>query len=74
VLFRSPSKGVVNISIEEVSDQAAVVEISGMDGRIAQTAAFKGSISIDLSSKPRGIYIVNVSTGKKKVITKINIE
>ena len=73
-IFPNPSKGLLNISIDGIKDQVAAAEISSIDGKMIQTAAFTRSIRIDLSSKPKGTYIVRVSSGKKEMTTKICIE
>jgi len=73
-IFPNPTSGLINISLDALSDKPVIVEISKLDGGIILTNSFKNDTSIDLAAKPKGIYVIKLFVDGEIIISKICIE
>jgi hypothetical protein len=76
IIYPNPTKGMLTISLGTMASNNAVVEITGIDGKLILSENFHNisSASIDLTDKPKGIYILNLSVDGEKLNEKISIE
>jgi len=73
-VFPNPSTGVVNFTLEESQNVLAVISVFDVAGRqVYEKSEHMGQATetIDLSSLPKGNYILKIQAGKKSVIEKI---
>ncbi|MCK9616682.1 MAG: putative Ig domain-containing protein [Lentimicrobiaceae bacterium] len=73
-IFPNPTSGLINISLDTLSDKTTIVEISNLKGQVILTNTFKNNIRIDLADKPKGIYITKLFIDNETIIGKICIE
>lgn len=73
-IFPNPSNGLVTISLNTVRDKVAVVKIYNPEGKILQTNTFKNSISLDFTSRKKGIFFVKVIIDNEILTQKICID
>jgi len=70
-IFPNPTIGTININYPDASG----ISICGLDGRIIySTTENNNSYSVDLSSKPKGIYLVQVFSSNGSVAQKLVLE
>jgi len=72
-IFPNPSDGRVTISSGMFKDKLAVIEIFDINGKIIQSYTFRNKISIDLTSRPKGVYVAKMLIGNEIFIGKICI-
>lgn len=72
--FPNPTCGLINISSGEFSDKLVFVEISNIEGKVILINAFKNDISIDLTSSPRGIYVLKLLLDNEVITSEIYLE
>jgi hypothetical protein len=73
-IFPNPTRRFFNISVNAVSDEAIIVEMRNLEGKVIQKNTFKNYIGIDLADKPKGMYILNLSIGNEIIHRKVCIE
>jgi len=73
-IFPNPTNGLINISLDALSDKTTIVEISNLEGQVILTNTFKNNISIDFMDKPKGMYIIKLFIDNKTIISKVCIE
>jgi len=73
-IFPNPSNGLINISSSESSDKTVILEIFNLEGKIIVKDTFINDISIDLTSRPKGLYGIKLITDKKVVTGKFCLE
>lgn len=71
IIYPNPTNGKFTLQTEHPA-KYEVIDIHGKQIYIAETKSKK--YEIDLSSKPKGIYLVKVTTAKKVVVEKIVLE
>jgi hypothetical protein len=75
-IYPTPAKDIVNISMDDqLISQPVSITIVTMDGKQIQSSKSTGvkTIAIDISKLPKGIYVVNISTGKRVINKTITI-
>jgi hypothetical protein len=72
--FPNPTCGLINISSDIFSDKLALVEISNIEGKVILIDFFKNDKSIDLTSCPRGIYVMKLIFENEVITSKICLE
>lgn len=70
-VFPNPSKGLVNISVDETSGNIAVQDLSGK--LVHQSILNSQQESIDLSNLPSGVYLISLKTENAIYRTRIAI-
>ena len=70
-IYPNPTKGIIHVSLDSLSTNSALIEISDLGGKIIQNHEFKKDISIDLSDRPKGIYIVKLLIDNEIIVNKI---
>jgi hypothetical protein len=73
-ILPNPTTGLLNISLDEFSDEMAIVEICNMKGEMIQTSKFNNHITIDLTNEPKGIYIVGLYIENEIITSKVCIQ
>lgn len=73
-IYPNPSGGIVKILFNPFSGKPAAIEIQDLQGRIVQKNTFRKETSIDLSSMPKGMYLVKLKTEDEIFIRKILLE
>jgi hypothetical protein len=70
-IYPNPTTGILYLETKNWP-QNSKAEVFNYDGRLVfQTLNLNSSSVIDLSDKPDGIYILNISSNKKKETVKI---
>jgi hypothetical protein len=59
-IFPNPSGGIIKISTDEFSGKTVILEINNLEGKVILRDTFRNNTSIDLSSKPKGIYVIKL--------------
>jgi hypothetical protein len=67
----NPSNGLIKISFDEPPDQKSVIEIFNLEGDIIQRTGFFSDIIIDLTTKPKGLYILRLSIDDEMMTYKV---
>jgi hypothetical protein len=61
----------LNISLEPLSGKTAIVEISNPKGKVILIKSFENKISIDLTGKPKGIYVLKLLNNSEMIVRKV---
>ena len=61
-IFPNPTGGMIYIALDSLSWKIINFEISNMAGTIVDKKSFVNNVSIDLTDKPRGLYILKLFT------------
>jgi len=69
----NPTDGMFTINTKHLNGQTLIVNIYDNTGRFIQSGSYKGSKSyqFDFSSKPRGEYMIRISTENNNIIKKL---
>ena len=70
-IFPNPTNGHVTITSNVFKDKLVVIEIFDIHGKIIQTDTFRNKISLDLTSRPKGVYVAKMLIGNEIFIGKI---
>lgn len=75
-IYPNPTKGLINIFFGNNSYNNVEVEITDIDGRTCIKKDFQNTLleTIDLTSYPKGVYIVNIIADNDKISKKIYLE
>jgi hypothetical protein len=78
-VFPNPSNGRVNLQFSTDAAATAAVKISDLAGRVVFSSSFEhtGGVfnrEIDLSTAPKGMYIVEMSAGDQHFMTKLLLQ
>ncbi|MCX6307230.1 MAG: putative Ig domain-containing protein [Bacteroidetes bacterium] len=73
-IFPNPASGLIHISLDAYSGKTALVEVRNLEGKVILTGTFKDSECIDLTSKPKGMYIFKLLIDQEIVTRKVYIE
>jgi hypothetical protein len=72
-IFPNPSSGTVTISLDEQSEETALVEISNPEGKLILRESFKNEVNADLAGNPKGIYFLKLLIDDAIMVDKICI-
>jgi hypothetical protein len=72
--FPNPTSGLISISSDAFSDKLTIVEISNIEGKVILINSFTNDISIDLTSRPKGIYVMKLILDNEVITSKICLE
>ena len=70
-IFPNPTRGLMNIFLNEFPGKPAIVEIINPEGKVILTKSFENKISIDLAEKPRRIYIIKLFNDHETIVRKV---
>ena len=73
-IFPNPTSGLINISSDVCGGKMAMAEICNLEGKGIFKHVFKNMMRIDLTSNPRGIYVIRVKAGNAIITTNICLE
>jgi hypothetical protein len=73
-IFPNPSNGLINISSDLSGKKMAMVEIINLEGKVVMQDAFKNKMLIDLTSNPKGIYVIRIIACNEIITSKICLE
>jgi hypothetical protein len=73
-IFPNPTKGLLHISIGEVSEKIGYVEITNLEGKVILADAIKKETSYDLSENPKGVYLLKLMIENELFFSKICIQ
>jgi uncharacterized repeat protein (TIGR03806 family) len=72
LIFPNPSQGQIDIRIREDWEPPFQIGLFNAAGQLVQQEATDSrTIFLDLSAKPKGIYFLNLSSGKKKYVERL---
>jgi hypothetical protein len=71
MIYPNPTSGVINISPDAFSGRNATIEVSNPEGKVILIKSFENKISIDLSGKPVGIYIIKLIDDHEMIVRKV---
>jgi hypothetical protein len=72
-IFPNPTNGLINISLVKPSHKKAVIEICNGAGKIIQTNEFYTAVMIDLTAKPKGLYIIRLCIDNEIITSRVII-
>jgi len=70
-IFPNPTIGLINISLDAFSGKKVMVEIRNPEGKVIQIKSFENKISIDLTGRPMGIYIIKLFNDHEMIARKV---
>ena len=73
-IYPNPTRGLINVSLEQPSDTKIHVEISNLEGNIIYSNEFYSDIMIDLTAKPKGLYVLKLYFENEIITSKIHIK
>lgn len=78
-LYPNPGNGYLTLELSEATSEPTLIMVYGMNGQIVWNEVIEPHASnfkkeLDLSAAPRGLYLIELVTGQKKVIRKIVVE
>jgi hypothetical protein len=76
VIYPNPSTGLFNISFGSLPVHLATIKIYNLQGKLLQEEAFQNATleRFDISTLPKGIYIVSGIIDNKKMVTRISLQ
>jgi hypothetical protein len=74
MIFPNPTSGLLNISLNALTDKTAVVEIKNLVGGVILKNTFKKDTVINLANGPKGMYFVKLIIDNKIIMRKICVE
>ncbi len=73
-IFPNPTSGLINISCDAFSKKQRTVEIRNPEGKLILVKSFIQKISLDLTGRPKGIYILKLIVDREITVTKICLQ
>jgi hypothetical protein len=73
-ILPNPTTGLIYISSDEPLGEMATVEICNLAGKIIKSTKLKSNITIDLTSEPKGIYMIRLHNENEIMTSKICIQ
>ncbi|MEI6884199.1 MAG: putative Ig domain-containing protein [Bacteroidota bacterium] len=73
-IFPNPSSGVMNVLLERLPGVFAIIEVSDMEGKVILKDKFQNNIRLDLTSIPKGIYVIKLSVDNDAYTCKFCLE
>ncbi|MEI7727738.1 MAG: putative Ig domain-containing protein, partial [Bacteroidota bacterium] len=74
MVFPNPTTGLINISLNSLSGESAIVEVCNLQGKVVHSNSFKKCIRIDMTDYPKGIYILKLLIDHEITVRKIFIQ
>ncbi len=74
LIFPNPTSGLINISLDLSREKMATFEIINLEGKVVLKDKFKNKMSIDLTSNPKGIYVIRIIACNEIITSKICLE
>ncbi|MBK7653031.1 MAG: T9SS type A sorting domain-containing protein [Flammeovirgaceae bacterium] len=64
----NPSQGIFTVSSTDMSAASLAIEVTDVKGKIVFNAPsfLSGTVTVDISSQPKGMYFVKISNGVKQ--------
>ncbi len=73
-IYPNPTQGLINVSLEQPSETKVKVEVANIEGNIIYTNAFYTGITIDFTTKPKGLYVLKLYFENEIITSKIHIK
>jgi hypothetical protein len=73
-IFPNPTSGTINISFDRPSPKKALIEVCNLEGLIIQSHEFYNNIIIDLTTKPKGIYLIKLQSDNEITVRKVCLQ
>jgi hypothetical protein len=73
-IFPNPTNWMINISMDEFACIKTFVEIRNLEGKMILGKSFENKIGIDLTSYPRGIYILKLVHDHDMIVEKFVLD
>lgn len=76
-IFPNPASGFVTIELsEKLQETEAIIQVFSMTGNLALQRSFRSqaSILLDITSFPRGVYLVRVTAGSRSASEKLIVD
>jgi hypothetical protein len=75
-IYPNPAKGQLNITFGTISNKNAIVEIFGMQGKLAFSNSYQNfsSAIVDLNSIPKGLYLLKITIDGEIINKRICLE
>jgi len=74
MIFPNPTSGLINVSSQAFSGKTVSIEISNLMGEILLKSTFKNGITINLSDKPKGMYLVKFQIDNEIIFRKVYVK
>ena len=76
-IFPNPTDGKVFFKLENTNNNTATIKITSLDGKVLKIKEVDYSIGVfefDLSSFPKGIYLVQIQTDETQIVRKVVLQ
>jgi hypothetical protein len=72
----NPSQGIFTVSSTDMSAASLAIEVTDVKGKIVFNAPsfLSGTVTVDISSQPKGMYFVKISNGVNSIMKKIIVQ
>jgi hypothetical protein len=72
-IYPNPSSGLVNLEVINNGEEATVVTILDLSGRVIYNESFNGDVDtkLDLSNYTSGVYLVRIQQGGQTFVEKL---
>jgi hypothetical protein len=78
LIYPNPTNGIVNLSVDFLSEKDALIQVYSFDGRLIETRSYTNvsdlNTIIDLNTNSKGIYFVRLSTESVQLVKRIVFE
>lgn len=73
-LFPDPSSGMLSVPIENNSPQTNVCIYDALGKCVYNEVTVKKNDDIDMSAHPKGVYLMEITSGDEKIVKKLVVE
>lgn len=73
-LFPDPSSGLLTVPIENNSSQTNVCIYDALGKCVYNEVTVKKNDDIDMSAHPKGVYLMEITSGDEKIVKKLVVE
>ena len=73
-LFPDPSSGLISVPIENNSPQTNVCVYDALGKCVYNEVTVKKNDDIDMSERPKGVYLMEITSGNEKTVKKFVVE
>ncbi|MCX6273013.1 MAG: T9SS type A sorting domain-containing protein [Bacteroidetes bacterium] len=67
-ILPNPTSGFINIAFNSLSRKSATAEIRNPEDKLILSKSFKNKIIIDLTDRPRGIYVLKLHNDHEMIV------
>ncbi|MBK6345134.1 MAG: T9SS type A sorting domain-containing protein [Bacteroidales bacterium] len=73
-IFPNPTNGIINVALNTLSGKTAIAEVCNPEGKVILKNTFDSSFRIDITDKPKGIYLLKLMIDNEVIVSKICLQ